>query len=448
MFGLRTPPRIPRRASAATPPEPAANTSVRRSIGEIEAKIAPKSATKSRTEEARLCNNKAKSNLALFKNLRRDLKDDTAAQVEKLYRLVKESEAELEKLKVERRKEKGTSPEKEKEAEKNKEEEEKNKEKGEIEKKMEEIMDGIRENNRILRENAERMEEIQREAKESREKEQEARAMHATYAEATATGKGRRTEERKTLHSVVVASKDEEDSAEVVLEKIRETVDAKEGWVRVERVRKAKDRKVIVGCAGEADKAKIRERLRSAGKGLVVEDVKNRDPLLVLRDVLKVHSDADVLKALRNQNGAVFRGLGKEEDRVAVKYRKRARNQHTTHIVLEVSPAVWKRALEEDRLRIDLQRVRVDDQSPLVQCTRCLAYGHSKRFCKEHADLCSYCGGLHQKNECPDWRAGATPSCINCHRSKAEDTGHTAFNDECPVRRRWDSLARASVAYC
>ncbi|KAL4705310.1 hypothetical protein ACJJTC_018996 [Scirpophaga incertulas] len=73
---------------------------------------------------------------------------------------------------------------------------------------------------------------------------------------------------------------------------------------------------------------------------------------------------------------------------------------------------------------------------------------HPNKFCKETVEKCSHCGGPHVKNNCPDWLAGAAPTCCNCTTAKIEQNGHNAFSPECQVRRRWEALARAKVAYC
>ncbi|CAH2088587.1 unnamed protein product [Euphydryas editha] len=66
-------------------------------------------------------------------------------------------------------------------------------------------------------------------------------------------------------------------------------------------------------------------------------------------------------------------------DRLQVKYHRRARNPLTAHVVLSASPALWRRITEKGSVHIDLQRVRAEDQTPLVQCTRCLGCGHDRR---------------------------------------------------------------------
>lgn len=393
----------------------------------------------SRIDEGKALNNKAKMHLASSKNLKTDIKDEVTKAVERLYQLVKEAEAELTKEPAAKKLEKNQLRGKEKRT--------MSQEPG-VDKIPERddgrILAKIEQNAQLLRENVGKIDELRKIMDQQNEMMQ--RATYATVATASPTV-GHHPE-RSVLHSVVVSSANEEETGEEVLEKVRRAVDAREGWVQVERVRKAKDRKVIMGCRTKEERNKIKERLETAGEQLVIEEVRNKDPLLILRDVLAVHSDEEILKALRNQNRGVFRGLEDKEARVSVKYRKKARNPLNGHIILSVSPAIWQRAVDAKRLRIDLQQVHVEDQSPLVQCTRCLGYGHGRRFCKEPADLCSHYGGPHLKAECPENQIGETPTCRNCVQAKILKSGHNAFSSECPVRKKWDALALLSVAYC
>ena len=390
---------------------------------------------KTRTDEARVYHNKAKTYLSSSRNLKTDIKEGVTLAVERLYQIVKELEAELAKD----RKRKGTKEltilgEKETQKE------------PEPEKERDDTLTLVKleEHKKLIVENGRRIEELKGIILDQRET-----IERATYANVvTASQNASTAPRREALHSVVVSSKKEEETGEEIMEKVRKAMDAKEGWVQVERVRKARDRKIVMGCKTQEERRKIKERLEAAGDHLVVEEVRNRDPLLIMRDVLVVHSDEEVIRAFRNQNREVFLGLGDGEDRVAVKYRRRTRNPHTGHIILSVGPMIWRRAVEAQKIRIDLQRVRVEDQSPLVQCTRCLGYGHGKRFCKESVDLCSHCGGPHMRSECPDKITGEAPVCRNCNRAKMEKVDHNAFSSECPVRRKWDSIARASIAYC
>lgn len=239
----------------------------------------------------------------------------------------------------------------------------------------------------------------------------------STYADAAGAGVPKRNPAQTALHSVMVSSKDEEETGEDVLKRIRETVNAKDGWVKVERVRKVKDRRVIVGCASEEERRKVKERLGKASDTLNVEDIANKNPLVMLKDVLSYNTDQEVLGALEHQNKALFEGLGEERKEVEICFRKKTRNPHASHIVLRVPPRISQRMTGAEAVHIDLQRIRVVDYSPLVQCSLCLGYGHSRRLCKDTATKCSHCGGNHVRADCTDWIANAPPSaqCAAAH---------------------------------
>lgn len=377
---------------------------------------------KSRTAEAKACLLKAKIQIDKSRNLKTDIKAEVVEAVERLYVLVKEAE-EAKAVRI---------PTPTKQTEQTEQTDQEN------------LATQLREHAKLLKESTRKIDELREELAKPREQ-----ALNVTYASVAANQNIRTPPNRReTLHSVVVTSTDETETGEEVLDHVRKAVDAKDGWITVQKVRKAKDRKIIMGFKTKEDQNKVKERIEKVSKNLVVEEVKNKDPLLVLKDVLLVNSDEDVLKALKNQNKCLFQNLEQGEDRVEIKFRKRARNPHTGHIIISTSPKIWRRAVDAGALHIDLQLVRVADQSPLVQCTRCLAYGHGRRFCKEAADLCSHCGGLHMRAQCPEWLANTTPTCRNCTRAKLDHAEHNAFSGDCPVRKRWDTIARSAVAYC
>lgn len=144
---------------------------------------------------------------------------------------------------------------------------------------------------------------------------------------------------------------------------------------------------------------------------LKVEEKTNKDPLLIMRGVVKDIEDEELLLAFKNQNREVLEGIPEEEVRIKVRYKRRARSEKLCHVVVEVSPKVWKAVKEAGTLHIGMQRVPVFDQSPLIQCSCCLGFGHGRKWCAEKIVLCSHCGGDHLIKNCPD--INEEPKCKN-----------------------------------
>jgi hypothetical protein len=414
------------------------NNSVRRSIGEWEKAAEPK--PRSKTQEAKNCLLSAKKFLEQSRNLRTDIKDGVNAALARLFQLVKEAEE------IGTNREKGTQINTEKVTDGKTVEKLIEKMTKERKEWMKEIKDVLKEQSERERKMNEWQNEHMRRMKEMKEEMEAQRgAMHKmTYAGVVAS----KPKERETLHSVIVTAQNATETGEEVLSRIRQVIKAKEGGMEVEQVRKTKDRKVIVSCRTKDARRGVKEAMQREGSGLVVEEVQNRSPLLVLKDVLKMTPKEDICQVLRSQNRALFDGLDEESTRMDIKYERRARNPHARHVVMAVTPGLWSRALEMGAVRLDLQRVRVEDQSPLVQCSTCLGYGHGKKYCKETQERCSHCGGPHLRAECEVMLAGLPPSCTNCCAAKMREIEHNAFDAVCPIRKRWDAIARSRVAYC
>lgn len=180
-------------------------------------------------------------------------------------------------------------------------------------------------------------------------------------------------------------------------------------------------------------------------------DAVNKKPLVVFKYVSASITDEDIKSALRNQNRRVFENMS-EQDRnldsnLEIIFRKKTKNPAIKHIVARVIPSLWRKLVDSGYVHIDMQRVRVDDHSPLIQCSMCLGYGHSRKLCKETVPKCSHCGGDHIKAKCGEWLISAPPSCCNCSQAKIENKAHNAFSDTCPIRQKWDQLARATTEY-
>ncbi|CAG9790308.1 unnamed protein product [Diatraea saccharalis] len=236
-----------------------------------------------------------------------------------------------------------------------------------------------------------------------------------TYA---GVAKGKNHQMPKTLHSVLITSKNKMDTAEKVIGKAKEILKPEKNRIQIERIRKVKDQRVIISCINEEETEQIKERIKNSEE-LEVERVKNKNPLVIIKEVKFKMTDNEIINAIKNQNPDICIEEGREREEIKIKYRRRTINTEKCHIIVQVTPEIWKKMDTKGHLYIEMERVKVEDQSPLIQCTRCLNFGHGKKFCSDSVDRCSHCGGLHLRAECPDRKAGVPPQCCNCTHNKA-----------------------------
>ncbi|KAJ8715028.1 hypothetical protein PYW08_005009 [Mythimna loreyi] len=250
-------------------------------------------------------------------------------------------------------------------------------------------------------------------------------------------------------HTLIISSTDPKHTGDNVIERIKAALDFKTTGAKVDAVRKARNQKVILRCASKADLNLVRDQFKK-NEGLKVQESKPQNPLVCVKGVLSSYSNGEIVDLLLAQNKHLLQDVAVNDQTARVRYRKRARNPHECHPVLELSPKMWLIFTQAQRVHVGIKRCSVVDQSPLVQCTKCLGYGHNRSVCGAAKESCFFCSGAHDGRDCQDRAEGKEPTCINCKgaQKKGSDLAHTAFSEDCQERQKWDGIARSRVSYC
>lgn len=247
-------------------------------------------------------------------------------------------------------------------------------------------------------------------------------------------------------HTVIVASKEDMDTGDHVLNKIRTTLNAKAEGLCIQRASKIRNSKVVLSCATEREIKMVKEKLEKEG-ALIVETAKNKDPLIKIPGLMDYNKEEDIVLSLKNQNKKLWEDMKPSDFQIKELYRIKARNPLQCSVIMKVSPQVHARLLAAGKVYVDMQLLAVYDHSPIRQCSRCLGFGHGRRHCTEPADICCHCGGAHVRAQCTAFKNGTAPSCKNCTAEKRQNVEHNAFSEDCPVWQRWDRIARAGINY-
>lgn len=245
-------------------------------------------------------------------------------------------------------------------------------------------------------------------------------------------------------YPVMVKSVDPQHSSSDVVQSLKEKVDVVQLGIGVSSLRMVRNQKVVINCDSEMDRNVLKEAIGKLSQKLTVSQPSVKLPLLRLMGVANDLSNAKLEEALITQNQKLLPVPMPEKVVVRVLRRSRVRNNARSNVVLEVSPSLWS-SFRDRELRVGYQIVSAIDQSPVVQCYRCLAFGHIARDCKEGI-RCGYCSEEHDTRECRN--RNSAPRCVNCAQSKqASSVIHPAYAVECPEWQRWDRLSRNMTSY-
>lgn len=110
------------------------------------------------------------------------------------------------------------------------------------------------------------------------------------------------------------------------------------------------------------------------------------------------------------------------------------------HIVCRVSPGLRTFILERDgSLRLQNRSCQVKDRLHVLQCGKCLRFGHKTRNCSQNTVSCNHCGEGHFFNDCPSKDDASKRCCTNCKEMNtdnskyAESACHNARSHSCPI---------------
>lgn len=245
-------------------------------------------------------------------------------------------------------------------------------------------------------------------------------------------------------YPIMVESADPLHSSSDVVQNLKEKVDVIQLGVGVSSLRKVRNQKVVINCDSERDRDALREAIQKSSGRLTVTQPVVKHPLLKLLGVANDLSNAKLEEAVFSQNRKLLPDPMPDDATVRVLRRARIGNNSRANVVLEVSPVLWN-CLRDQELRIGYQTIQAVDQSPVVQCYRCLAFGHIARDCQEKV-RCGYCSEEHDTRQCRN--RNSAPRCVHCVQSnQVRDSGHPAYASECPEWRKWDRLARSITSY-
>ena len=195
----------------------------------------------------------------------------------------------------------------------------------------------------------------------------------------------------------------------------RQGVTFKDASFAPAKVQRVSNNKVRVEFDSASQRDETLRKLESV-KSLKAEPARRLRPLVIIKGVSKGVSKEELASLILQQNAGVRDAAGDAGDAaLRVRFVRSNRNDELYNVVLEVSPGVRVALLQQQRVNVDHQRVRVAEYSAFVQCFRCLQFGHTKAKCEASTGVCSHCASCdHTLDACPDAKDASKRKCFNC----------------------------------
>lgn len=214
-------------------------------------------------------------------------------------------------------------------------------------------------------------------------------------------------------------------SAKEVTDAWRKGVSFRDASFAPAKVQRVSNNKIRVEFDSDSQRQEALKKLESV-KELKAEPAHRSRPLVIIKGVSKHVDSGDIIPLLIQQNPGVS-SAAKDGD-LRLRFLRNNRNDSLFNAVLEVSPTIRLLLLDQQRVNIDHQRVRVAEYSPFLQCFKCLQFGHTQSKCVSESRNCSHCASdSHGFDTCPSKTITDSLRCYNC------DSDNKKFNRKTPT---------------
>lgn len=182
--------------------------------------------------------------------------------------------------------------------------------------------------------------------------------------------------------------------------------------------------------ASSPDLQKVRNNPELAKAGLkIVENLKT-DPRIIIYGISAGMSSDEIREELIAQNLKETRDM-----HLKVIYIYPVKDgRRTTSCAVEISPQVRNLLIARGRIFLRFSACTFSDHVRVLQCFKCLGFGHRAAECKSDP-LCGYCAGAHEMRNCRVREQ--PPRCGNCNRNRTTRTvedRHSALDaKKCPI---------------
>lgn len=222
-------------------------------------------------------------------------------------------------------------------------------------------------------------------------------------------------------------AKEEFTSASDTKERFLKSVDPVKLRLKTRRINFAANNSIVLETdSGDVDTLRNCPDLSNAG--LEIKPEVKLNPRIIVHGIPVEYTKEEIAESIIELNLPDF----KQEDIKVISMYPQREKKHRSCIV-EVTPECRKALEKSQSIYIKWLSCRFADHISVLQCFKCLKFGHRATDCKNTAK-CSTCAGDHKFEDCD---SRETTCCVNCQVAKMQNVNHSAFGkSKCPLLRR------------
>jgi uncharacterized coiled-coil protein SlyX len=232
----------------------------------------------------------------------------------------------------------------------------------------------------------------------------------------------------------------------VTKKKLEAELEKKAIKINARKIVAANQGKIIIDLYESSDKKEVIKQLNEIATktGFSAVDVPKRRPRLVIKDVpsLFVPEDPEeIVELIKAHNPSVKDLLSFETESLRHVITTRPKRNGDVSIVLESTPNLRKVMISHQKVRLGMCVYEISDHFRVIQCNKCMKFGHLAKFCRQEHSTCGICNQRHPTRECDHSEARRSDKLAymnNPHKSCSNCSNQTRYKQNAPTHGALD----------
>lgn len=267
---------------------------------------------------------------------------------------------------------------------------------------------------------------------------QTATATYSSTLKTKSTHQQNKPEIPITKPAIIVSAKKDVGNSAETLTMWKKEISFKKTNFAPSNVKYVSNNKICVEFDNQEQCNTVLQMANHPESNISAEISKKLKPMIILKGVSTEIPTSELAEIIKNQND-LCNDFPNFKNEFVFKFKRRNKNENLYNAVFITTPTHWKRIIKQGKLNIDHQRIHCENYVPLLQCFKCLQFGHTKNRCEQDKTVCSHCSSLtHDYKSCPVKSNNDKTRCYNCvifHQKLGIETinpNHSATSIHCP----------------
>ncbi|KAJ2944731.1 hypothetical protein O0L34_g4093 [Tuta absoluta] len=281
----------------------------------------------------------------------------------------------------------------------------------------------------------------------------EQRLTYSSALKTTPSEKAKKAKIQTTKPAIIICPTKEVLSSAETHKIVKKNITFKDTNFAPANIRYVSNNKISMQFDKPEQASQTLEKIHNSNGPIKAEISKKLKPMFILKGIAIDTAPEELTELICKQNETI-KNLISSQDELVLKFKRNNKKENFYNAIFMTSPPIWRAAVTAGKLNVDHQRIHVKEYVPLLQCYKCMQFGHTRLRCTNEDTVCSHCSAMtHNFKDCPVKQDNSKINCYNCdkhlkkHNSSPTVPNHSATSRVCPKVIQMTGKLRTRIDY-